>query len=321
MEQCKGQTKSGARCKRDAGASGFCHLHDPEKTAEREARKKREELIEFSIPTRKFSERTGFKSISSTIQIDNMNGDLRHSLWNVLNVYILLPYRKYHNESYNYKSISGFFTSLWFDYFKIPLDQMSRHQGQQVDHLWTYFQKCQWFEVYDFLEYVINYFGSTELVEGMNMILERELAGFRFIGGVCSNITGEQEIEMLSEATIDLDFPSVATHLRRALALLSDKKSPDYRNSIKESISAVESLANIITGTSTATLGDALKVLESKGELHPALKRSFLSLYGYTSNAHGIRHAMLEEPNLSAADAKFFLLSCTSFINYLKSKI
>ena len=38
-------------------------------------------------------------------------------------------------------------------------------------------------------------------------------------------------------------------------------------------------------------------------------------------DANGIRHAMLEEPNLKAADARYFLLSCTSFVNYLKAQI
>jgi hypothetical protein len=51
------------------------------------------------------------------------------------------------------------------------------------------------------------------------------------------------------------------------------------------------------------------------------MKNAFLNLYGYTSDANGIRHAMMDEPNLTADDAKFFLLVCTSFINYLKTKI
>ena len=45
------------------------------------------------------------------------------------------------------------------------------------------------------------------------------------------------------------------------------------------------------------------------------------NLYGYTNDADGIRHAMLEQPNLTAADAKYFLISCTAFVNYLKSKV
>jgi hypothetical protein len=141
------------------------------------------------------------------------------------------------------------------------------------------------------------------------------------VDGLFTDITDNQEIEMIEEALSSNDFPSVSTHLKRALELLSDRKKPDYRNSIKESISAVESIAQIITGNSKATLGDALKTLEKSIKLHTALKDGFTKIYGYTSDEGGIRHAMLEEPNLSIEDAKYFLLTCTSFINYLKSKI
>jgi hypothetical protein len=66
-------------------------------------------------------------------------------------------------------------------------------------------------------------------------------------------------------------------------------------------------------------LGDALsEIVKSKAvELHPALKESFNKLYGYTSDADGIRHAMLEESSLSSEDAKYMLVACSGFINYL----
>ena len=102
--------------------------------------------------------------------------------------------------------------------------------------------------------------------------------------------------------------------------LLADRKSPDYRNSVKESISAVEAISNLIANEKKATLGQALKAIESKVSLHPALKKAFSSLYGYTSDAEGIRHALLSETNLSFEDAKFMLVSCSAFINYLISK-
>jgi hypothetical protein len=71
---------------------------------------------------------------------------------------------------------------------------------------------------------------------------------------------------------------------------------PDYRNCVKESISAVESAARQIAGEG-AKLADALAALERKGvTLHPALKKGFLRLYGYTSDDDGIRHAILDEP-------------------------
>lgn len=162
---------------------------------------------------------------------------------------------------------------------------------------------------------------NKDIIIAVNNVLTRELSSFRFVGGIFTDVTDEQEIEMLDSAINSNDFPGVSAHLKRALELLSDRKSPDYRNSIKESISAVESIAQIITNKPKSTLGDALKILEKSKKIHGSLKEGFSNIYGYTSDEGGIRHAMMEEPNLSNEDAKFFLLSCTSFVNYLKSKI
>jgi len=101
---------------------------------------------------------------------------------------------------------------------------------------------------------------------------------------------------------------------------LSDRKSPDYRNSIKESISAVESLVQKTVGKK-GTLGQLIEKIEEHFELHKALKKSFRELYGYTSDKDGIRHAMLDEPNLDFEDAKFMLVTCSAFINYVNGKL
>ena len=201
---------------------------------------------------------------------------------------------------------------------KNQLDNMPDFHLQIVRE---YFFSTEWFEVYDFLEFVLNYFDNIELNEFINVVSEKELSGYRFINGIFIEVTNKQEIEMLENALTDADFPNVKAHLQRALELLSDRKNPDYRNSIKESVSAVESIAKEIAQTPKAELGDALKEIEKQGKLHGAMKKAFLNLYGYTSDANGIRHALMEEPNLTADDAKFFLLTCTSFINYLKAKM
>jgi len=323
--KCKGVTRSGEKCKRDAGSSGYCYVRNPNAIAEREAQRQSLQIQSvFAIPSRRFSERRGFKHVSEIIQVDEISQDLRYSLWNVLSRFFLLKYADlppYQTSFYNNRDINEFITYLWVDFFKIPLDDLSRIKGHAIKKLRTYFEKFQWHEIYDFLEITINYFESRELAKEVNTVLNRELSGFRFIGGVFTDITTEQEVEMLEEAITDKLFPAVSSHLERALTLMSNRENPDYRNSIKESISAVESLAKIITGKPKATLGEALKILEASNKIHSALKESFSKLYGYTSDEGGIRHAMLIEPNLTSDDARFFLLSCTSFINYLKSKI
>lgn len=43
--------------------------------------------------------------------------------------------------------------------------------------------------------------------------------------------------------------------------------------------------------------------------MHPALEQAILKLYGYTSDAGGIRHALTEESTVpSYGDAKFMLV-------------
>jgi len=81
---------------------------------------------------------------------------------------------------------------------------------------------------------------------------------------------------------------------------------------------AVECICSIIIGKS-ATLGDALKKLEDNGlKIHGAMKEAFGKLYGYTSDGTGIRHAgQLGGPHATFEEAKFMLVSCCAFVNYL----
>ena len=213
--------------------------------------------------------------------------------------------------------------TLWFSYFKKPIDSRPDGNHKTLAAIRKYFFECEWFEAYDFLEFVITYYERTKprLSEFMNGILERELSAFRFVSGHLTDITNAQELAMLDDALRDSKFAGVTAHLQRGLELYADREKPDYRNSIKESISAVESMARIVSENPKATLGDALKTIEKRGSLHHALKDGFIKLYGYTSDEGGIRHAMLDEPNLTSSDARYFLLSCTSFVNYLKAQL
>jgi len=45
-----------------------------------------------------------------------------------------------------------------------------------------------------------------------------------------------------------------------------------------------------------------------------------MKLYGYTSDEDGIRHAILNDPELGFAEAKFMVVSCSAFVNYLIAK-
>ncbi|MDZ7787035.1 MAG: hypothetical protein U5K73_02525 [Halofilum sp. (in: g-proteobacteria)] len=152
----------------------------------------------------------------------------------------------------------------------------------------------------------------------MNRVLERELAGFRLIDGLMVPVTDKEEVDEVEQAASSSPFSGAKAHIKQAIEHLSNRTNPDYRNSIKESISAVESACQEITGDSTATLGEALKVLERSGQLHEALRSAFSAFCNTVTRR--IRHAMLEESNITQADAKYFLVTCASFVNYLAEK-
>lgn len=273
---------------------------------------------------RLFSQRKGFKPIKSVMQVDSMDSELRNGLWNVLTEFYWNRVANIEGITF-YEKVDILLKRLWHSYFKRPIDTLSDRWPDTRKKIRDYFFNCEWYDVYDFIEFIANNYPNNEINQRFmnfcNSVLKRELSAYHFIGGKITQITSKAEVSEIEEALeSSKPFGGIHAHLKRALSLFSDRKSPDYRNSIKESISAVESVCKLITKEETATLGQALKKIEDKVGLHPALKNAFSSLYGYASDAEGIRHALLNESNLSFEDAKFMLVSCSAFVNYLIGK-
>ena len=149
------------------------------------------------------------------------------------------------------------------------------------------------------------------------------MSGYRFIGKQICPIINKEEISEI-ERSLSSPLKPITIHFENAIKLMSNRTSPDYRNSIKESVSAVESICRIVLEDQNITLGKALDRIEKKGnvKIQRALRDAFDHLYGFTSGSEGIRHAMglLEDPNLNLEEAQFMLVSCSAFVNYLTIK-
>ncbi|WP_285315415.1 AbiJ-NTD4 domain-containing protein [Stenotrophomonas maltophilia] len=270
-----------------------------------------------------FSQRMDLKPVRVDIQLNGMDKALRVALWNAYQLNVIGPGK---NTAFTAKSsLMPFFRSLWDELLHEPVDKIPTGYDSVAGELRRYFFDVEWHGVYDFLEFslsgVIPSYYKDRLIPSINLALAREMSGYRLINSMFSRITDTQEISNIEEALNRKDAPLGATlHLRTALALMSDRVNPDYRNSIKESISAVESIAKHLTNNPKASLGDALLVIEKKGEMHNALRKGLSSLYGYTSDAQGIRHALLDETDLTFVDAKFMLVACSGFVNFMIEK-
>ena len=266
-----------------------------------------------------FSVKNGFVK-PKQIQRDQIDEQCKISLWNALYLNLFQP----HSNS-DFETLDILFLSIWVHIIKHPVENiMNSELGDKIKSFkdW-FFLRAEWYMVYDVLEYIVENYADhyPSLSNALNVALGDECSAWRFVNNKLVEIVGKEEISVVEVELHDDTFPGVKAHLSSALNLLSIRPTPEYRNSIKESISAVESIAQVITGKPKATLSEALKSLFKEKALHPALQGGFDKLYGYTSNEGGIRHAMLDKPDLGAAEARYFLLSCTSFINYLKSKM
>jgi hypothetical protein len=89
---------------------------------------------------------------------------------------------------------------------------------------------------------------------------------------------------------------------------------------VRDSIHAVEAVCRTLDPS--ADLSKALARLEQKISIHPAMRQGFKSLYAYTSDQGGIRHALLEggEAKVDEADALFMIGACAAFVSYLLNK-
>lgn len=252
-----------------------------------------------------------------TIQIKTIDNRLRNRLYN------------FYDKWLQNKVIDNDLNEFILDKMGIKIgDKLSNFKKIEA----LIYDPYNWYYSYDVLEYALEYIYMkdpfdqrgffNEYVKELNIILAEEKSGYRIIDRQFVPIVDDEELKEIQNA-LHSEFDAVDQHIQKALMHYSDRDNPDYENSIKESISAVESMCCIISGMSgaNATLGAAIKKLEENGvKIHPAMKSAFSQLYGYTSDQNGIRHGGIDFVNAPEEDARYMLVSCSAFVNYLKDK-
>ncbi|OQP67234.1 hypothetical protein A3860_02420 [Niastella vici] len=272
-----------------------------------------------------FGKRYGFEPVEVPFQVDSISTDLRTELWNAIYLFILQPLHD--AQSYSEDGYRTIRRIIWVHYLIKPLDDFPRDY-EFDDVVKQYIEKSVWYKVYEFFEFVLRQFDENEgrysyndFIQYINGKLRQHNSAYTIISNKFVQITNSTEIaEINSTGSLAKEHHiiGIQEHLKAAIDLFSKKPNPDYRNSIKESISMVEVISRIIEPENT--LGKALNKLEKSGFLNPVLKAGFEKLYAYTNDKNGIRHALLEEKNIDTSDARFFLVSCSAFTNYLIEK-
>lgn len=270
-----------------------------------------------------FSQRNGYVEVSHIVIKEDLPPSVMNSIQNLF------------TELWNKYTISWtFFDEMKAEFGRYYLNL--RIKGNQhrrisptdyldIDDLW-------WYEKLDVIEWCLNYLyqhlPNDDIrklnlgIKDLNKEFERHRYGYRLVNGLFFETTSSQEVSCIEEAMSAND--NVSVHLKQALLFITpSNQAPDYRNSIKESISAVGSFMREKFGGDV--LGDAIKNMQKKypNLLHKFVYQAIEKLYAYTNQPNtGIRHELLSQdyiPDLS--DAIFMLVQSSSTINYITNKL
>lgn len=284
-----------------------------------------------------FSDRNKIKPENTEIQLKTFDERTRIQLQNMI---LKLYDEIYVNNNDWERQVQQFYMYILDSVYSLSIDVRENYKYDDIFRVVNdTIQNAAYDDVLTLIEAIIQYweeyleenagylyykdkckYDGTILYQIANNYFEKEYVGYRFVDKIIVPISDQIEVNEIVEA-LKCDYEAVRKHISKANILLADRDTPDYENSIKESISAVEAICEIITETKgkEATLGNMLKKLEeNEVAIHPGLKKAFNVLYGYASDAKGIRHAGdIGGETSTFEEAKFMLVSCCAFVNYL----
>lgn len=209
------------------------------------------------------------------------------------------------------------------DRLNLPIDTFDRYKPRVIQELRQILFDDEYLNFFGFIQYVLRHDRCPAYIkQAVPVVLKLHRAAYRVVDGDTiapfatdeEGATTQRALDELRAAGMD----GARSHLRNAMSSLT---AGAWADSVRESIHSVESVARTIA-SGTKTLGPALTVIENRLGMHNALKSGFGSIYGFTSDAGGIRHALLDKGNadVDEVDAMFMLGACASFVTYLIQK-
>ena len=275
-----------------------------------------------------FSQVWSYEKLPGPLKPEEISQEARTRLWNNL----------YDEVRHSLTSFSYYASCItlppWHDilhdlhayFFNFELDRWDNDFKVFVENYKDFIYTSEFNKIFDLLQYIMRH---PECPPGFIDKVAETFNQYHLAYAVCkeppvtifpatTKTEGKTILETLKQLR-DNGLLGAETHLRNASDFINQGK---YADSIHESINSVESVARILDPNSSNSLDKALKALQEKKNLHPALKKGLQALYGYTSDEKGIRHPLIDEKraNVGMDEAVFMLGACASFSSYLLRK-
>jgi hypothetical protein len=158
--------------------------------------------------------------------------------------------------------------------------------------------------------------------ELQRLFLEEGLA-YEFAEGVVRRRGRKHTVELLAKTQVvlgDQRLLGARKHYDKALQFFRHPSSPDYENSVKEAVCAVEAAGKLLFPAAKATtLGDLVRWLGSAEELAvpKAICLTLTGVYAFRSGGEGVAHGAANGGKVTLEVAEYILGVCASQIIYL----
>ncbi len=208
-------------------------------------------------------------------------------------------------------------------FFRKSVDGFNFRVYENERRLKTFIQRANIGNLFNLIEFFVRHPGcSDELKSELAGAFVAARAAYRIIDNqYIAAIGTEEQVAAFERAIADAEAKDATAARKQLIAAGVALRRSDWAGSVRESIHAVEATA-VRLAPGTKTLGKALAVLERRDHLHGSLKRAFDTLYGYSCEEEGVRHALVfsDESQVDEADALFMLGACASFVSYLLAR-
>ena len=190
------------------------------------------------------------------------------------------------------------------------------------EELAGHLKSCKWYHFYDFVELVarelktteeshvfdtdwLERFGFENYRRKVNALFMQERIGWRLNGQgeLVRELPAvlQKRVEAAEERLVDKYSPA-REHYRKAHRFLVERPA-DAENSIKEIVSAVESVARVAFPRAS-TLGDALKEMRKTNEAPQLLISVVEKFYAFASAEPAVRHGAAVSSRIQLLDAE-----------------
>ena len=267
-----------------------------------------------------FSQRYGYKDVPQQLKLEELPRGARVQIWNCV-----LEFLRNHGSSQHshYEGTSAeILKSVYLEFLGHSLDEFSTYEPNVDSRLKKLFcSTLRFYELFDLLELIMKHnLCPIDFVHNLQQIFIKTQLAYSIVETenfppIIVPISNSCDREILIEALNTADengFDTVHLHLANSINKI---KQEDWNGSVRESVSALESVVKILAERESTSFSNTLKSLM----LHKALEQGIVKLYGYASNKPGVRHAKLspEDTEVTLSESLLVLGICSSLTSYL----